>query len=238
MSRPQIEEIMTSLRMPLRDVAKTLRVASQVPDSPLRDISHMLPSPLRDMIKHSMRQADEIGSQLFERGMPLSEKVADARKTLENHSNGLAGGLEGQPNLVKIISFAISEGLRRLDQEGWVVSNVRLSMIAADRLSSKSSDGPMSAHAALMTQAILASHAVFTLKDLVPSKAPALVEATRIATFAAFLWLCIERDSDQDEALLLQLCIDVTLSSRDELEHALGSHADLAALFDRLAKVI
>lgn len=225
---------MTSLRMPLRDVAKTLRVASHAPDSPLRDISHVLPSPLRDMIKQSMRQADEIGSKLFERGMPSAQQILQARDTLESHG----GGLDGHPNLVKVISFAMSEGLRRLDQEHWVVSNVRLSMIAADKLSGKSADGPVSSRAALMTKAILASHAVFTLKDLMPSKAPELVEANSVATFAGFLWLCIERDTDQDEALLLQLCIDVTQSSQDQVEQALESQADLAALFDRLSKVI
>lgn len=238
MSRPPINEIMTTLRMPLRDVAKTLRVASHVADSPLRDISHVLPSPLRDMIKQSMRQADEIGSQLFERGMPSPQQILDARGTLESHEGGQAGGLDGQANLVKTISFAMSEGLKRLHQEDWVVSNVRLSMIVADKLSRRSSDAPISANAALMTSAILASHAVFTLKDLLPSKAPELVEANSVATFASFLWLCIERDTDQDDALLLQLCIDVTLSSQDEVEQALGSQADLAALFDRLAMVI
>lgn len=217
--------------MPLRDAAKTLRVASSVPDSPLREASHILPSPLRDMIKQSMRQADEIGSQLFERGMPNDQQIRQARTTLETHVDGIA-------NLVHVISFAISEGLRRGDQEDWVVSNVRLSMIAADKLSGRGVDGSASLSAALMTEAILASHAVFTLKDFVPSKAPALVEATKVATSAAFLWLCIEREADQDEALLLQLCIDVALSSQDELETALGSQADLAALFNHLAKVI
>lgn len=234
MSRPQLNEIMTSLRMPLRDVAKTLRVASHASDSPLRDIAHVLPSPMRDMIKQSLRQADEIGSQLFDRGMPSSQQIVQAHDTLVHHGSGL----EGQPNLVKVLSFAMSEGLRRLDQEGWVVSNVRLSMIAADKLSGRAADGPISASAAIMTQAILASHAVFALKDLVPSKAPELVEANRVATFAAFLWLCIQRDKAQDEALLLQLCIDVTLSSQEDLEQALGSQGDLAALFDGLAKVI
>lgn len=242
MSRPHLDEIMTSLRMPLRDVAKTLRVASNVADSPLRDISHVLPSPLRDMIKQSMRQADEIGSQLFERGMPSNQQLLDARDTLESHGSGQASGLaswpDGQPNLVKTISFAMSEGLKRLHQEDWVVSNVRLSMIVADKLSNRSAEEPISASAALLTSAILGSHAVFTLKDLLPSKAPELVEANTVATFAAFLWLCIERDADQDDALLLQLCIDVTLSSQDEVEQALGSQADLATLFDRLAMVI
>lgn len=217
--------------MPLRDVAKTLRVASDVPDSPLREASHILPSPLRDMIKQSMRQADEIGSQLFERGMPSDQQILQARMTLETH-------VDGVPNLVKVISFAISEGLKRQGQEGWVVSNVRLSMIAADKLTDGRAAGSISANAALMTKAILASHAVFTLKDLMPSKAPELDEASRIATSAAFLWLCIEREADQDEALLLQLCIDVTLSSHDEVEQAVGSQADLAVLFDHLAKVI
>lgn len=217
--------------MPLRDVAKTLRVASDVPDSPLREASHLLPSPLRDMIKQSMRQADEIGSQLFERGMPSDEQILKARAMLETPG-------EGNANLVNVLSFAISEGLKRLGQQGWVVSNVRLSMIVADKLSARARGGSISAHAALMTRAILASHAVFTLKDLVPSKEPALVEASRIATSAAFLWLCIERESHQDEALLLQLCIDVALSGQDEVEQALGSQADLTALFARLAQVI
>lgn len=217
--------------MPLRDVAKTLRVASDVPDSPLREASHILPSPLRDMIKQSMRQADEIGSQLFERGMPSDEQILKARAMLETPG-------EGNANLVNVLSFAISEGLKRLGQQGWVVSNVRLSMIVADKLSARARGGSISAHAALMTRAILASHAVFTLKDLVPSKEPALVEASRIATSAAFLWLCIERESHQDEALLLQLCIDVALSGQDEVEQALGSQADLTALFARLAQVI
>lgn len=217
--------------MPLRDVAKTLRVASDVPDSPLREASHILPSPLRDMIKQSMRQADEIGSQLFERGMPSVEQILKARAMLETPG-------EGNANLVNVLSFAISEGLKRLGQQGWVVSNVRLSMIVADKLSARARGGSISAHAALMTRAILASHAVFTLKDLVPSKEPALVEASRIATSAAFLWLCIERESHQDEALLLQLCIDVALSGQDEVEQALGSQADLTALFARLAQVI
>lgn len=225
---------MTSLRMPLRDAAKTLRVASHVPDSPLREASHILPAPLRDMIKQSMRQADEIGSQLFESGMPSDRQVFQARDMLAKHD----GGFDGQTNLVKVLSFAMSEGLRRLDQDGWVVSNVRLAMIAGDKLSGKNPDGPISASAALMTKAILASHAVFTLKDLVPHKAPELSEANRAATFAAFLWLCVDRDTSQDEALLLQLCIDVTLSSQDELVQALGSQADLAALYERLSGVI
>lgn len=217
--------------MPLRDVAKTLRVASDVPDSPLREASHILPSPLRDMIKQSMRQADEIGSQLFERGMPSDDEILKARATLQTPAEGI-------PNLVKVVSFAISEGLNRLDQQGWVVSNVRLSMIAADRLSGRPASGSVSGPAALMMQAILASHTVFTLKDLIPSKEPALIEASRVATFAAFLWLCIDRETPQDEALLLQLCIDVTLSSQDGVAQALRSQADLTALLDRLVRII
>lgn len=233
MSRPPINEIMTSLRMPLRDAAKTLRAASSAPESPLRDIAHVLPIPVREMIKQSVRQADEIGSQLFERGLPSRTQILQARDTLM----GASAGLEGQPNFVRVLTFAMSEGLRRLDQEDWVVSHVRLSMIAADKLASQT-EASITARAALMTQAILSSHAVFTFEDLVPRRGAALSDANQLATFAAFLWLCVERDTEQDEALLLQLCMDVSLSSQGDLEQAMSSQESLTALYDRLSRVI
>lgn len=233
MSRPPINEIMTSLRMPLRDAAKTLRAASAASESPLRDIAHVLPIPVREMIKQSVRQADEIGSQLFERGLPNRTQILQARDTLM----GASAGLEGQPNFVRVLTFAMSEGLRRLDQEDWVVSHVRLSMIAADKLASQT-EVSITARAALMTQAILSSHAVFTFEDLVPRRGAALSDANQLATFAAFLWLCVERDTEQDEALLLQLCMDVGLSSQGDLEQAMSSQESLTALYDRLSRVI
>lgn len=242
MSKPPFDEVLTSLRMPVRDVAKTLRAASHASESRLSGPADMLPGPVRDLIKQSVVQADELGSKLFDRGPPSAAAIKLARGILASGSRGV----EGQPTFVRVLSRAIGAGLKRQGQEDWVVSQVRLAMIVTEQKFGAADLGDQALRSAALMRAIFDSHAVFTVKDFVPSKVPELVDASMIATFAALLWLCVDVDVDdqQDEAVLLELCLDVTLASRDDVQSALASregvtsHEALTGLFERLAGVV
>ena len=231
MSKPQIEELVTSLGMPLRDVARTLRAASHASEAQLKAPAKMLPGPLRHLIKDTVRQADRLGSRLLDQALPGGDQILRAHKALHHGSQRL----EDVSNLTRVISFGLSETLQKLGKKDWVVGDSRLALLVASTCSSHASPSPQTAD---LMQAIANSHAVLSLGNLAPGSAEDDESARVLATFAALLWISLDRDSVQDEAELLTLCIDVVRSSRDEIEAALASRIDLQAQFDRLAQIV
>lgn len=231
MSKPQIDEIVTSLGMPLRDVAKTLRAASHASQPHLKAPARMLPEPLRHLIKDTVRQADRLGSRWLDRTMPDSEQIARANTALQSGCDGL----EGISNLTRVISFGLGEALERLDGKDWVIGDSRLALLL---LNTRSNHADISESAAALMQTITSSHAVLSLRDLAPGSTDGFVSARTVATFAALLWVSLDRDKAQDEAALLLLCIDVARSSQDEVEAALASRTQLHVLFNRLSEII
>jgi hypothetical protein len=234
MNRSPIEDIVTTLKMPLRDVAKTLRAATHASQEQLKGPSRLLPSPLRDLIKQSLDQADRLGGQLLERPAPSPAQLRQAREALL----GAQSATQHRRALVKAISYALHAGLVRYDLEDWVISDVRLSMLASDWHASTSGCADEAVRVARFATMILTSHAVFSIQGLLPSKPASANEALTVATVAAFLWLWVERDPGEDEPLLLQLCMDVAASAQTDLAEAVHDPVELAACLERLARVV
>ena len=143
--------------------------------------------------------------------------------------------MEDVSNLTRVISFGLNETLRRLGKKDWVVSDSRLALLVSGARGSHAGPGPQTAN---LMQAIANSHAVLSLGRLAPGGTGDSESIRVLATFAALLWISLDRDSVQDEAELLMLCIDVARSSRDEIEAVLASRIDLQAQFDRLAQIV
>lgn len=225
---------LSSLSMPLRDIARAVRAASQSSEPLLKPATEMLPKPIQHLVDASIKRADEFGHRVLDPSVPTDADISAAQGSVlaENAT------LDQQAHLVRVLSYAMTESFSALGEGDWIISEMRLALIVAHSLKTAASMTSIDNTLATLAMEINRSTTVARHPNRSAASAQNDKNSMRIAASAPLVWLSLERDDQSDEAHLLHLCIDVARHVQDDLGAAFNTPADLAALIKRLSSII
>ena len=217
------------ISVPLRDLLRGVRTATEISEEVLRPLGGLLPGTLRRMLHDTLEAADRAGRQATHFDAPEPAEIAAAADVLANGEGAL-------PALTRVLAYGLERALAADAARHLMISETVASMALRGALAG---GGGRAARAARMVQALSRAH----VAGRMPGTGLALdaAEQARIdrALIGVMLWLMAERAATPaEEARLLELSVGLAQALSDELDPLMSDAEALARELDQLAGMI
>lgn len=220
----------SALSMPLRDVLRGLRGASESAEGLLSPAGDLVPPPIRDVLRGAARVAERAGTEVLGAAVPRADQIAAAAAYLVD-----AGPSVPRETLAKVITYGAEAYLARHGTHPALVSETVLAVALGPALAAQ----PQVPRAEAVIDAIVQGAAIGPAPGTPFVSGEDAQKGAQLAAFATVLWLLVERAQDlAEEYVLLDLCIGLTHAQRVEILEAFAAPDLLPVKLSSLAEIV
>lgn len=232
MERPNPRDLLATLSMPLRDVARGLRAAGHATEPLLRNAGDVLPGGMADAMRKTVERAGEFGARGIGVSDPSHAEIISASDALVNRTSGL-------PAVAKTVVAALQHLIEHHPEKPQMISETVTAMAIRSAFAKLPADAPSAEAGAAVVGALLQAHAVGQFPGTPLASGDTSQSIARRAVVSSVLWLLADRAEDltQDIALL-DLCEALVEGLETDAESAMEDPASLAELLAELADVV
>lgn len=227
--------ILSTLSMPLRDIARGLRAASGASDTLMEPAKDLVPAPVRELLSSTRTMAGRVGARALETGVPDGNTLTDAGLVLQGDAEG-----GSRSALARCLSFGIDAFLQRRPGVPLMVSETVAAVAVQTAFRDADPEWGVARRGAELIRALGGSNAVAPVPGT-----PLMQEVTRedvmtLASIVAVIWLMTDRAGPriEDEAELLELVATLVDGMADEILATTGDADALATKLASFAEIV